>query len=116
MSKRILEQRDSAEGTITPEGMAALRRRVGIEMPQEWPGHEFASRDGIRCYSEGIGDRNPFYRDAEYAAGTRWKRLTARPSMMIYMGVSEKKELTPEEKAIGKGGGPSRCACDVLWN
>ena len=98
-------QRDSAEGTITPEGVAALRRRIGIETPQEWPGYEFASRDGIRCYSEGIGDRNPFYRDAEYAAKTVWKGLCARPTMMLYMGVSEKKELTPEEKARGRGGG-----------
>jgi acyl dehydratase len=105
LDKSFVEQRDSAEGTITREGVTALRRRIGIVTPQEWPGHEFASRDGIRCYSEGIGDSNPFYRDPEYASGTRWKKLAARPSMMLYMGVSEKKELTPIEKAIGRGGG-----------
>ncbi len=97
--------RDSAEGSITPEGLAAMRLRIGIEVPELNPGHEYASVDGIRCYSEGIGDRNPFYRDPEYASRTCLKKLTARPSMMLYMGVSEKKELTPEEKAIGKGGG-----------
>lgn len=105
MAGKFEEQKDSAEGTITAEGLAALRRRAGIIVPETRPGHEFASRDGIRCYSEGIGDRNPLYRDADYAAKSRWKGLIAHPTMMLYMGVSEKKKLTPEERERGKGGG-----------
>lgn len=93
------------EGTVTPEDLAAARRRIGIEMPFPRPGHEYASLDGIRHYAEGIGDFNPLYRDAEYAKKTRWGALVAHPTMVLYMGVSEKKELTPEERERGEGGG-----------
>ncbi len=97
--------KDSAEGAISVEGLEALRRRIGIEIPQVRPGHEYASFDGIRNYSEGIGDKNPLYRDRDYAQKTRWKGLIAHPTFMLYMGVSEKKRLTPEEREVGEGGG-----------
>jgi acyl dehydratase len=97
--------KDSAEGAITPEGVNAMRRRIGIALPYQYPGYEFASRDGIRCYAEGIGDRNPLFRNIEYASKTRWRGMIAHPTMILYLGLSEKKKLTPEEKAIGRGGG-----------
>lgn len=97
--------RDSAEGQITPEGIVALRKRIGIEIPSGRPGLEYATLDTIRNYAEGLGDRNMMFRDRNYAEKTRWKGLIAHPSMMLYMGVSEKKELTPEEKKMGSGGG-----------
>jgi acyl dehydratase len=108
------EQRDSAEGKITPEGLASMRRRIGMVQPASryaepspMPGHEYASVDGIRGYSEGIGDPNPLYRDPEYAAKTRWGKLIAHPTFILYMGVPLKKELTAEERAKGKAGGLS---------
>jgi acyl dehydratase len=106
------KQRDSAEGKITPEGLAAMRARIGIVQPvsrygepSPRPGHEYASIDGMRAYSEGIGDPNPLYTDPEYAARTRWGKMIAHPTFILYMGVPQKKELTAEERRIGRAGG-----------
>ena len=110
--KPFEEQKDSAEGKITPEGLAALKQRIGIVIPASrvgepcpFPSHEFASSDGMRAYAEGLGDPNPLYRWRDYAAKTRWGKLIAHPTFMTYMGVPGKKEVTPEERERGKGGG-----------
>lgn len=103
--KPIQEQTRAVEGRITDEQLEAAKRRIGVEVPHDRPGHEYASIDGIRAYTEGMGDMNPLYQDPEYAAKTRWKFLTAHPTFMLYMGVSDKKELTAEERERGKGGG-----------
>jgi acyl dehydratase len=119
MAEKFEELKDTAEGAITQEGFAALQKRIEISIKlakepplpgkpdmEDMPGHEYATRDGIRNYAEGLGDRNILYRDADYALQTRWKGVIAHPTMMLYMGVPLKtRELTPEEREAGKGGG-----------
>jgi len=119
MTETFEELKDTAEGAITPEGVAALKRRIEISIKiaseppapgkialEDMPGHEFASKDGIRNYAEGLGDCNPLYRDADYASKTRWKGMIAHPTMMLYMGVPQRtRPLTAEEREAGKGGG-----------
>jgi len=119
VAEEFEELKDSAEGAITPEGFAALQKRVETSIKiahepplpgkpdlEDMPGHEFASRDGIRNYAEGLGDRNILYRDADYAAKTRWKGYIAHPTMMLYMGVPVlTRPLTRAEREEGKGGG-----------
>jgi acyl dehydratase len=69
---------------ITEEGLAALRRRIGVKITdtlEPWC-HE-ASRDAIRHYAHGIGDDNPLWCDPAYAAGTKWGGLLAPPSFLF---------------------------------
>lgn len=93
------------DGQVTDADLAAARRRIGIEMPHGRPGQEYATIDSIRHFAEGLGDINQLYHDPEYARKTRWGKMIAHPTMMLIMGVSEKRQLTAEERERGKGGG-----------
>jgi acyl dehydratase len=56
--------------TITDEALAALRARVGGEVPRPEPYIEVATRDAIRHWAHGIGDRNPYWASARVAPPT----------------------------------------------
>jgi acyl dehydratase len=56
--------------TITDEGLAALRALVGKEIRRPEPYVEVATRDAIRHWAHGIGDRNPFWATARIAPPT----------------------------------------------
>ena len=43
---------------------------------------EVATRDAIRQFAKGVGDDNPLWLDADYAASTRWQTLLAPPSFL----------------------------------
>src|SRR4029077_17613338 len=47
--------------TITDEALAALRARVSQPVRRPEPYIEVATRDAIRHWAHGIGDRNPFW-------------------------------------------------------
>ena len=47
--------------TITPEALASLRALVGRPVRRPEPYIETATRDAIRHWAHGIGDRNPFW-------------------------------------------------------
>ena len=47
--------------TISDEGLESLRTRIGKPVRRPQPYLEFASRDAIRHWADGIGDRNPFW-------------------------------------------------------
>jgi len=47
--------------TITDDSLDALRARIGQPVPRPEPYIEVASRDAIRHWAHGIGDRNPFW-------------------------------------------------------
>src|SRR3989454_2841212 len=53
--------------TITDEGLASLRARVGKDVPRPEPYIEVATRDAIRHWAHGIGDRNPYWATARVA-------------------------------------------------
>jgi len=56
--------------TITPEALAALRARIGRPVRRPEPYIEVATRDAIRHWAHGIGDRNPFWAAAGVAPPT----------------------------------------------
>jgi acyl dehydratase len=56
--------------TITPEALATLRARVGLEVPRPEAYIEAATRDAIRHWAHGIGDRNPHWAAARVAPPT----------------------------------------------
>lgn len=56
--------------TITPEALAELRRLVGQPVRRPEPYLEVATRDAIRHWAHGIGDRNPFWAEQRVAPPT----------------------------------------------
>src|SRR5207247_2694605 len=55
---------------ITEEALAALRALVGKEIRRPEPYVEVATRDAIRHWAHGIGDRNPLWATARIAPPT----------------------------------------------
>jgi len=96
-------RRASEEGAITDEAIALLRQRIGHPVPHRKAPFEWAAVDVLRNYARGIGDINPFYRDLGHAQSSRWQTLTAHPTFMLYMGVSEETSMSPELLATGRG-------------
>ncbi len=92
------------EKQITDEAIAGARERIGIELVELTPFNEFATKDAIRHFVQGVGDINPLWRDEEYASKTRWKEIIAPPTFHRTMGVSQKKSFTPEERRLGRSG------------
>jgi acyl dehydratase len=68
---------------ITPEMIKNERWRVGKELSWVQPHVEVATKDAIRHWANGIGDRNPLWTDESYAARTRWRDIIAPPSMVM---------------------------------
>jgi acyl dehydratase len=69
------------EDGISPEALEALRRRVGVVYPaRAW--NEFATRDAIRHFAEGLGDPNPLWSDPEYAAAGPHGGIIAPPTFL----------------------------------
>ena len=60
--------------TITDAAVAELRARIGRPVPRPEPYIETATRDAIRHWAHGIGDRNP-----------RWQRGEAPPTILFAM-------------------------------
>src|SRR5207249_1988478 len=56
--------------TITVEALAALRALVGKEIRRPEPYIEVATRDAIRHWAHGLGDRNPLWATARIAPPT----------------------------------------------
>jgi acyl dehydratase len=55
---------------ITPQALDALRQRIGVPVPRPEPYIETATRDAVRHWAAGIGDRNPFWLRAGVAPPT----------------------------------------------
>ncbi len=70
-------------GRISDDALAKLRAKVGQEMRVSQPPYlTEATRDAIRHWAEGIGDRNPLWTDPAYAAQTKWRGLLAPPTIL----------------------------------
>ncbi|MFH1487079.1 MAG: MaoC family dehydratase N-terminal domain-containing protein, partial [Chloroflexota bacterium] len=80
-SDQTMDATPAGDATISEEALAVLRRRIGIEYPAK-PWNEYASRDAIRHFAEGIGDDNPLWSDPEYAGKTRWGSIIAPPTFL----------------------------------
>ena len=69
---------------ITEEGLADLRKRIGIPITDTVePWNYEATRDAIRHYAHGIGDDNPLWSDPDYAAKTKYGSIVALPSFLF---------------------------------
>jgi len=69
---------------ITDEGLAALRRRIGVPIESTLePWCTEATRDNIRHYAHGIGDDNPLWCDPEYARTTAHGDVIAPPTFLF---------------------------------
>src|SRR5438309_3616632 len=92
---------------ITDEGVAQLRRRIGIAQPHPQPPHYLApNEDAFRHVAEAYGDDNPLYCSPSYAATTRWNGSIAPPNLAggdTLIGENEVTALDAETKALLKG-------------
>jgi len=68
---------------ITDEGIAALRRRIGVAQPHPQPPHyRYPNEDAFRAVAEAMGDDNPLWCDPDHAARSRWGGPIAPPHLV----------------------------------
>ena len=73
-----------ARGKFTEEMLAGMRALIGTELRTDaCVNNEYATRLAILRFAEGIGDDNPLWTDADYAAGTPFGTLIAPPSFIF---------------------------------
>lgn len=82
MTEEITKEQTTGmvEGRITDEGIEKLRALIGTPLRITQIFNQYASKEAIRNFANGIGDPNPLWRDEEYATETRYKRIVAPPN------------------------------------
>jgi acyl dehydratase len=95
------------DGTITDEGVARLRARIGTAEPHPVPPHyTLPTTDTFRHVAEAYGDGNPLWCDPGYAEGTRWRGPIAPPPLVggdTLVGEDEVTDLDGDTRALLKG-------------
>lgn len=81
----VLRNANIAWGRVSPEMLESERARIGKELSRGQPFVEVATKDAIRHWAEGTGDRNPLWVDRDYAVRTRWGGLVAPPTIVMAM-------------------------------
>lgn len=79
----MANEQASRWGVIDDLAIAEARELLNVPLRRDrmqWV--EVATRDAVRQFAKGVGDDNPLWLDADYAAGTRWQRLLAPPSFL----------------------------------
>ena len=72
------------EETITPELVAEMESKKGLKLRvNNSLFNEFATRDNIRKFINGVGDINPLFHDEDYARKTRYNCIIAPPSFIM---------------------------------
>ncbi|MFA9565068.1 MAG: MaoC family dehydratase N-terminal domain-containing protein [Acidimicrobiales bacterium] len=93
--------------SITDEGVARLRARIGVVQPHPQPPHyRDPGIDAFRHVAEAYGDDNPLWGDPDYAASTVWGGPIAPPHLNggdTLIGTNEVAELDADTKALLKG-------------
>jgi acyl dehydratase len=76
------------EGIVSEEILERLRSRIGPAKRLKETFNEFASKEAIRKFIDGIGDANPLWFDEEYSKRTRYQSLVAPPSWLysVFVG------------------------------
>src|SRR6202034_3438025 len=99
--------RSVPEGSITDEGIARLRARIGVPEPHPVPPHYTSPGvDAFRHVAEAYGDDNPLWSDEDYAAGTVWDGIIAPPPLVggdSLIGFDEVTQVPEEHRALMKG-------------
>ncbi|HEY5853639.1 MAG TPA: MaoC family dehydratase N-terminal domain-containing protein [Aldersonia sp.] len=76
--------RELAQASFTDEMLDSMRALIGTELrTASAVNNEYATRLAILRFCEGIGDDNPLWTDAEYAAGSVHKGIIAPPSFIF---------------------------------
>ena len=70
---------------ITDEALVGLRSKIGVPSPRPMPYVEEATKDTIRHFAHGIGDRNPLWTNEEYARQTKYGDVLGPPCMLYAM-------------------------------
>lgn len=71
-----------SHGQITPEGVQALRDKIGIPLRARNAFNRTSCYDPVRHWCEGIGDGNPLWYDREHGAGSSVGTNLAPPSFL----------------------------------
>src|SRR5436305_14553487 len=86
---------------ITDEGVAQLRRRIGVPQPHPQPPHYLVpNEDAFRHVAEAYGDDNPLWWDADHES--RWGGPIAPPHLVggdTMIGDDAATSQPPEPKA-----------------
>jgi acyl dehydratase len=94
-------------GSITDEGVARLRARIGVPEPHPMPPHyRLPGIDAFRNVAIAYGDDNPLWCDEDYGTGTRWGRPIASPVLVggdTLIGEDEITEVPAEHRDLMKG-------------
>lgn len=121
-----MKEAKMAEGLITDELVEEMRGKAGLKLRVENAlFNEYATKDNIRKFVDGIGDTNPLFRNEEYAKATRYGSIIAPPSfvfsvlagvqfgwrglagyhsasdMEVYGPIRAGEKITPEEIFVG---------------
>jgi acyl dehydratase len=84
MSEAAGITKELAQGKFTDEMLDDMRSKIGTELRTEGcVNNEIASRMAITRFCEGIGDDNPLWTDAAYAASTPHGGVIAPPSFIF---------------------------------
>jgi acyl dehydratase len=70
-------------GALDDAAIAEARTLMNVPLRRDrmqWV--QTATRDAVRQFAQGVGDDNPLWTDANYAAATRWSTLLAPPSFL----------------------------------
>ncbi len=93
--------------SITDEGVARLRARIGIPEPHPMPPHyRRPGTDAFRNVAISYGDDNPLWCDPHYGVGTRWGQPIASPVLVggdTLIGEDEVTEVPAEHRDLMKG-------------
>jgi acyl dehydratase len=84
MSESAVINNELARGKFTDEMLDEMRALIGTELRTEaCVNNEYATRLAILRFAEGIGDDNPLWTDAQYAASAPNGTLIAPPSFIF---------------------------------
>ncbi|MGI9325730.1 MAG: FAS1-like dehydratase domain-containing protein [Pseudomonadales bacterium] len=76
-------EKSSRWGVIDEASIAEARALIGVPLRRDrmrW--NQVATADAIRQFCEGVGDDNPLWCDATYAASSRWGEQLATPAFL----------------------------------
>jgi acyl dehydratase len=95
------------DGSITDEGVARLRARIGVAEPHPQPPHyRSPGTDAFRHVAMAYGDDNPLWCDPAYGAKSRWGTPIAPPPLVggdTLIGEDEVDAVAPEYRDLMKG-------------
>jgi acyl dehydratase len=95
------------EGSITDDGIARLRARIGVPEPHPVaPRYASPGADAFRNVAEAYGDDNPLWSDEKYAAQSRWGGVLGPPPLVggdSLIGLDEVTEVAPEQRDLMRG-------------